>query len=418
MEQRCQLLIVGLLSVILLCAGGSIPTHLHAQSQDSITVSIDLDQGWNLSSIPVQADDQSFGALLPPCQSGFFFEPGTGYSTIGDNDPVSPGKGVFGKCSASTVQITGTPPDSSSIAVDRGWNVIGALADTISADSVSSDPGGIIQTSFFGFQRGYQAADSLYPGRGYWVKVSQQGELDLSTLDVPPPPPPSSKSPADPSTETLRLTISDARGRSATLHFLGSPSTSRRQEFERPPKPPGDLFDVRFASGYVAASLGERSRAQSGTASLPDVELQGLKFPAEVRLEGSSAGTQLLRLSTQNGRAIQLTSQHRTGTIHGATSRLQITLRSTPAEFALKKSRPHPVVAQQATIEYAVAAQTEVSIEVFDALGRRVMQLVDGRKQAGMHRVRVAADRLSSGTYFVRMQAGTFQKTRRLTVVR
>ncbi|MFB6230414.1 MAG: hypothetical protein ABEL04_04585, partial [Salinibacter sp.] len=213
MEQCSQRFIVGLISAVLLCAGGSVPAPLHAQSQDSITVSITLDQGWNLSSVPVQADDQSFGALLPPCQSGFFFDPGTGYSTIGDSDPVPPGKGIFGNCSAGTVQITGTLPDSSSIAVDEGWNVIGALADTISVDSVSSDPGGIVQTSFFGFRRGYQAADSLYPGRGYWVKVSQQGKLDLSTLDVPPPPLPSSKAPASPSPETLRLVITDARGR-------------------------------------------------------------------------------------------------------------------------------------------------------------------------------------------------------------
>lgn len=413
-KTRLPLFFVALLSIALLCAEGVAPTRLHAQSQDSISVSISLSQGWNLSSIPVQADDQSFGSLLPPCQSGFFFEPGSGYSTIGSSESVPPGRAIFGNCSADTISVKGVPADSSSIAVDEGWNVIGALDDTVSTDAITSSPEGIVQTSFFKFQRGYQAADSLYPGRGYWVKVGQQGELDLSTLNFPPPPSPSSQAESNAVTgpKMPRFVITDAQGRSATLHLITGTSASPKQEFELPPKPPSDLFDVRFAGGYAAVSLGKQ-----GSGPLPDVELQGLKFPVEVRLEGSLPRDQRLRLSTQADQAIQLTSRHRTGTIRTSTSRLQLTLQATPAAFALEKSRPHPVT-RRATIEYAVAIQTEVSIEVFDALGRRVMELVDGRRQVGAHRVQVGAQRLPSGTYFVRMRAGAFRKTRRLTVVR
>jgi hypothetical protein len=62
--------------------------------------------------------------------------------------------------------------------------------------------------------------------------------------------------------------------------------------------------------------------------------------------------------------------------------------------------------------------QTEVTIEVYDLLGRRVAQLVDGPRSAGRHEVALSAGRWPSGTYFVRMQAGSASKTQRLTVVR
>ena len=51
-------------------------------------------------------------------------------------------------------------------------------------------------------------------------------------------------------------------------------------------------------------------------------------------------------------------------------------------------------------------------------LGRRVVTLVNGKKQAGDHSVQLNAADLSSGTYFYRMRAGSFTKTRRLVVVR
>ncbi|MCS3669335.1 hypothetical protein GGP77_003591, partial [Salinibacter ruber] len=38
--------------------------------------------------------------------------------------------------------------------------------------------------------------------------------------------------------------------------------------------------------------------------------------------------------------------------------------------------------------------------------------------EAGRHRATLEASRLASGTYFARMQAGSFTKTRRVTVVK
>lgn len=96
---------------------------------------------------------------------------------------------------------------------------------------------------------------------------------------------------------------------------------------------------------------------------------------------------------------------------------MQAGLVSIPDEFALRKSYPNPA-RRRATIEYAVPEQATISIAVYDVLGRRVARLVDERKLAGQYTVRLDASELSSGTYFVRMQAEDFTKVRQATVVR
>ncbi|MFB6231463.1 MAG: T9SS type A sorting domain-containing protein [Salinibacter sp.] len=91
--------------------------------------------------------------------------------------------------------------------------------------------------------------------------------------------------------------------------------------------------------------------------------------------------------------------------------------RSRIQQVNLHGSFPNPA-RQQATIRYALPRDQRVQLDVYDVLGRRVMRLVGGRKEAGRHQVALNASRLSSGTYFYRLSTGETTKTRRLTVVR
>lgn len=80
-------------------------------------------------------------------------------------------------------------------------------------------------------------------------------------------------------------------------------------------------------------------------------------------------------------------------------------------------SYPNPVQ-EQATIEYTLPEAKKVRLAVYDVLGRRVAVLEDDRMEAGRHRVRLEAARLSSGIYFGRLEAGEQTRTRKITVVR
>jgi hypothetical protein len=151
------------------------------------------------------------------------------------------------------------------------------------------------------------------------------------------------------------------------------------------------------------------------------IELQGLTYPADVQLKEAGAAEQAVRLRA-GPRALRLGPDARSATIAEEmipeeTGQLQVDIRPLPSTFALKKSRPNPAT-RRATIEYAVPEQSDVTVAVYDVLGRRVARLVDGPQPAGRHQARIDATRLPSGTYFVRMRAEDFTKTRRLTVTR
>jgi hypothetical protein len=63
--------------------------------------------------------------------------------------------------------------------------------------------------------------------------------------------------------------------------------------------------------------------------------------------------------------------------------------------------------------------QTETTVTLYNTLGQRVATLYEGTPQAGeQQRTQLDATGLSSGTYFLRLQAGAHTITRQVTVVR
>ncbi len=61
---------------------------------------------------------------------------------------------------------------------------------------------------------------------------------------------------------------------------------------------------------------------------------------------------------------------------------------------------------------------SEVSLTVYDVLGRAITTLVDARQPAGRHETTFDASHLPSGIYVYRLQAGAFSTARRLVVLK
>jgi hypothetical protein len=55
---------------------------------------------------------------------------------------------------------------------------------------------------------------------------------------------------------------------------------------------------------------------------------------------------------------------------------------------------------------------------VFDILGREVSELVNDKRDAGVYEVTFDGSNLASGVYFYRLQAGDFEATKRLLLVK
>jgi hypothetical protein len=69
-------------------------------------------------------------------------------------------------------------------------------------------------------------------------------------------------------------------------------------------------------------------------------------------------------------------------------------------------------------ISYQLSADRHVKLEVFDTAGRLVATLVNGWRGAGSHQVTWDASGLPSGLYFCRMQAGDWQGTGKMVLMK
>jgi hypothetical protein len=145
----------------------------------TIQVCVALQPAWQMIALPVHAADDSVGTAFPPCGSGcaFRYVPGAGYQ---GTCVLEPGTGYWVKCTGGTVCATGVAIERDSVFVQPGWNLIGSVSFPLSASLAGSTPPGIINSPFYTFGvAGYTPAESLEPGRGYWVRVSEAGVLIL-----------------------------------------------------------------------------------------------------------------------------------------------------------------------------------------------------------------------------------------------
>lgn len=145
-------------------------------SSSALTVTIQLNAGWNMISLPVIPANPAVTSVFPTAVSPAFVY-SSGYA---QRDTLIPGLGYWLKFSSSqSVSISGVPTPIDTIDVNAGWNLLGSVSYPVSSASVASLPPGIIVSSFFEFSGGYVPTVSLSPMGGYWVRCSQPGQIIL-----------------------------------------------------------------------------------------------------------------------------------------------------------------------------------------------------------------------------------------------
>jgi hypothetical protein len=75
-----------------------------------------------------------------------------------------------------------------------------------------------------------------------------------------------------------------------------------------------------------------------------------------------------------------------------------------PDVFALEQNYPNPFN-PSTTINFSLAADSKVSLTVFDILGQEVANLINGNVAAGSHEINFNASNVNSGVYFYRIDA-------------
>ena len=84
-----------------------------------------------------------------------------------------------------------------------------------------------------------------------------------------------------------------------------------------------------------------------------------------------------------------------------------------PSKVALYQNYPNPFNAVT-TIKYDLAQPSQVVIDIYDILGRKVTELTNDFQPAGQHQVNWNASELSSGMYLYKIQAGDYTSSRKM----
>jgi len=88
-----------------------------------------------------------------------------------------------------------------------------------------------------------------------------------------------------------------------------------------------------------------------------------------------------------------------------------------PTRYDLSQNYPNPFNAAT-IIEYQLPESADISLKIYDTLGKQVAVLVEGRQSAGFYHVNWDGAGFSSGLYFYVLNAGDFSKTGKMMLLK
>jgi len=369
-------------------------------------LAVSIQDGWNLVSIPglhpVNQDILTWWSDKDPAANVFRFN-GI-YQAV---NTTIPGEGYWMKHLGIRTYNTGeewpaagiqTVPNAPIGAVS-GWNLIGGYEDTIATSEITTTPPGLITGPIYEYSNGYQVADNLVSGYGYWVKLSGQGTINL--------PHQLRQEKTDPAEyfkeEWGKIVLIDNAGKSFTLYAIKGEADLNI--YELPPAPPSGMFDIRFTSGRIAEDLNN---------SIHTIELSGIEYPLKVKINNIE-----LRLQDVSGEEINVIV--RSGeeiTINNtAIKKLRVSEEIIPGNYSLEQNYPNPFN-PVTTISYTLSEAGEVRLTIYNILGEEVAALVSGFKDAGKHTVDFDASRFNSGLYIYKLEAGSFIQVKKMILLK
>ncbi len=381
-----------------------------------------LAQGWNLISLPLRVTKPAVRDLFPNALGSAFDYNGS----LVLADTLTTGLGYWLRSpSDQNVLITGLQNSRDTVNVMGDWNLIGALSTPMAVSTVTSLPGGIIGSRFFGYGSTYTIVDSLKPGRGYWVKCTAGGQLVFSSSAAQKIAPSAG---IDELSGMNTLTFRTSSGNHQTLYFSSDPARGATAAmYEMPPLIDG-LFDVRFSTS-PHSSAGSMVWC-AGSADQPGSSWIAVRSPGEaVDLEWHMAEPGIHPvLEFAQGGSVQLVGD---GSVNGqlpasALAQGPVVLRlrlpasvshQIPEEFRVYQNYPNPFN-PSTIIRFDLPAPARVTVTIYNLLGSRVGDVLANSLDAGRQSVTIDGSQLPSGIYFCRVRADFQQGASRTETLR
>jgi len=150
----------------------------HKRLVSAVTIELPLQTGWNMVSVPIQADDMSTGTIFAGSVAVYTWDPELKSYT--SPDTIDPMRGYWVAVTGDkTITITGTPVTEHNCGICQGWNMIGSTyGDTldISHLTTDADPDPLVRNAIYWWNpenKSYESTLQITSGRGYWLAANE-----------------------------------------------------------------------------------------------------------------------------------------------------------------------------------------------------------------------------------------------------
>jgi len=392
-----------------------------------VTKTCDLVEGWNLVSWNVdQESDYILDALksIEGCievvmgfeQGGLTYDPNLpDFSTLWYVDHLS-GYWIKTNCYV-TLEITGTPiPATTPISVTTGWNLVSYLPDfTLATEDalVSIHDHLIVALGYDGEGLTYQPGQGAYntltemgPCFGYWVKVTQDGDL------IYPATGPVIAALHKSANPVMSASVPDVVATNRWINLYAHDLT-----VDGATVPSGAAIAAYTLEG---TKIGGFTMNQNGLFGFMPVYADD---EATAEVEGVKAGEQfyLTVNSVETNERFTWTKAGDKMEIGGLTAKAG-SQEILPEGYSLHQNYPNPFN-PTTNISFNMPVSGKARIEIFNILGKLVAIPFDGIAQAGANEVvwdgkNFAGESVASGIYFYRLTADSYVETKKMTLLK
>ena len=362
-------------------------------------LSVEYSQGWNLVGLPISGESVPYNEVFSDVVEGTLYEFDDSYEQV---STLNPGNGywlVFEN--GGTTVFSGDPIQELTLSLSPDWNLISGIGFSVSISSIEDPDGLIVPGTVYDFDETYSDAETIEPGKGYWLRSSGEGEITLSgsaqagrTTSFHPP--------GNLNTITTNNT---------SLYFGLDVAEKEILSYTLPPKPPAPARDVRFTGDTKLCTADDCviEIMNDGQPIIFNYDIKDGKVWEIVDESGSVRlcyGVQTMELSSESG---SFNLRKSTTSIF-------------PPSFSMFPAHPNPFN-PITTLRYDLPTDAFVTIGVYDMLGKKIIQLVNTTQRAGSKSVRWDATdsmgkTVGAGVYLYQVQAGEFVETRKMVLLK
>jgi len=365
-----------------------------------ITVFYNTD--WNIVGLPLEVANGNYQNLFLNVYSGTLYSHDINYQP---EQTLETGGGYLLRfIDDESVTFSGIPLNEITLSLSAGWNLFSGLSTALIPEYIYSFS--IIQDGTLnGLDGDYFSPESIEPGKGYWVRATEDGEITLTSGGS------ARQVPFVNRMNDANLISFSNENYSTNLYFGVDVPENEKLSYSLPPKFPQMAFDIRF-NGDMKYTM------ESGDIEVLNTS-DNLTISYDIIID---AGEHLnWMLTSESGEEYILEG---TGEITIPTEETFTLERKAiiPITYTLHQNYPNPFN-PITSLRYDLPEQAQVTLTIYDLIGREVTQLVNTTQEAGYRSVQWNATNMhgkpvSAGVYLYQIRAGEFVQTRKMVLLK